>query len=193
MTIHRAEQPSFGGGFNLEPTLGLFFAIQPDVGATGRMTRLMGQLHDDKTMLGRPVDPDRLHATLLHLGMFADQMPPSLIPTASTGAATIRTEPVEVVLDRIGGTGGRVLLRGYDGSAALKALQQALKVVLIKAGLRRYVRSVPEPHVTLSYDSNEIPERPIDPIVWAVRQFVLIESRLGKHQHIERGRWSIRN
>jgi RNA 2',3'-cyclic 3'-phosphodiesterase len=193
MTVYIPEQPSFGKAFDLAPKLGLFFAIQPDAGATDCLTRLMGQLRDDKTMLGRPVDPDRLHGTMLRLGVFADQTPPSLIPTADAAATTLMTESIEVVFDRVGGTGGPILLRGSDGLAALRAFQQTLKVALIKAGLGRYVHSVPEPHVTLSYDSRDAPERPIDPIGWTVRHFVLIESRLGKHQHIERGRWSIRN
>jgi 2'-5' RNA ligase len=144
-------------------------------------------------MLGRPVDPDRLHGTVLCLGMFADQTPPSLIPTADAAAAMLRTGPIEVVFNRVGGTGGLTLLRGSDGLQGLRAFQQTLKVALIKAGLRRYIYRVPDPHVTLSYDSNDAPERPIDPIVWTVRYFSFIESRFGKHQHVERGRWSIRN
>jgi 2'-5' RNA ligase len=193
MTVHQPEQPSFGREFNLEPTLGLFFGIRPDGGATDCLTRLMAQLHDDKTMLGWPVDRDRLHVTLLRLGAFADQIPPNLVSTASAAATTIRTEPFTVVFDRVAGTGGPFLLGGSDGLAALRSFQQTLKIALITAGLRRYVRPVPEPHVTLSYDSPAVPERPIDPIGWTARQFVLIESRLGKHEHVERDRWSIRN
>jgi RNA 2',3'-cyclic 3'-phosphodiesterase len=187
------KQLSFGREFDLEPKLGLFLAVLLDVGATDCATRLMARLHDDKAMLGGPVDPDRLHATLLYLAMFADQIPPSLIPAVSTAMTTVRGAPVDVVLDRAGGTGKLLLLRGSDGSPGLKALQQSMKVALIKAGLRRYMHSIPEPHVTLSYNFSDIPERPIDPIVWTARHFVLIESRLGKHQHVERGRWSIRN
>jgi RNA 2',3'-cyclic 3'-phosphodiesterase len=193
MTICPPDQPSFGTEFDFEPKLGLFLAVLPDAGATDCATRLMARLHDDKTMLGKPVAPDRLHATLLYLAMFADQMPPSLIPAVRTAMTTVRGAPVDVVLDRVGGTGKRLLLRGSDGSPGLKALQQSLKVALIEAGLRRYIHSVPDPHVTLSYASNDILERPINPIVWTAWHFVLIESRLGKHQHVERGRWSIRN
>jgi 2'-5' RNA ligase len=193
MTVHMPGQLFFGREFDLEPKIGLFFAIRPDAEATDCLTRLMTQLHDDETMLGRPIDPDHLHVTLLRLGVFADQTPPSLLPTASVAVTTLRTDPIEVVFDRVGGTRGPFLLRGSDGLAALRAFQQILKVTLIKAGLRRYMHSIPEPHVTLSYDSSDVPERPIDPIGWTVRHFVLIESRLGKHQHVERGCWSIGN
>jgi 2'-5' RNA ligase len=193
MTVHMPGQLFFGREVDLEPEITLFFAIRPDADATDDVTRLMTSLHDDETMLGRPIDPDHLHVTLLCLGVFADQTPPSLLPTASVAVTTLRTDPIEVVFDRVGGTRGPLLLRGSDGLAALRAFQQTLKVTLIKAGLRRYVHSAPEPHVTLSYGSSDVPERPIDPISWTVRHFVLIESRLGKHQHVERGRWPIGN
>jgi 2'-5' RNA ligase len=67
MTVHMPEQLFFGREFDLEAKIGLFFAIRPDADATDCVTRLMTQLHDDKTMLGRPIDPDHLHVTLLRL------------------------------------------------------------------------------------------------------------------------------
>jgi 2'-5' RNA ligase len=187
------EQPSFGREFDNEPKHRFILAIQPDVGATHCLTRLMVQLRDDKIMLGRPVDKNRLHATLLHLGDFADQIPPGLIPTAIAAMATVRMVPFDVAFDRVGGTRGPFLLRGSDGSKALEAFQRTLRVALIKAGLRHYVHPLPKPHMTLSYDLGDVPERPMDPIVWTVQHFVLIESLLGKHQHVEQGRWSIRS
>jgi 2'-5' RNA ligase len=47
------------------------------------------------------------------------------------------------------------------------------------------------PHITLSYDDSDVPEQKIEPISWTVSQFTLTESLLGKHKHIERGRWQI--
>jgi 2'-5' RNA ligase len=185
------EQLSFGREFDAKPRHRLFFGIWPDEGATECLTRLMGRLHDDAIMPGRPVDADRWHVTLNHLGDFVDQIPPGLVPAAIAAAATVRMQPFDAVFDRVGGTRGQFLLRPSDGSAAMRAFRQALSVALIKAGLRDRVDSAFNPHITLSYDFNDVPERAIEPICWTVRQFVLIESLRGEHRHIPRGRWSI--
>jgi 2'-5' RNA ligase len=186
------EQLSFGREFDITPRHRLFFGIWPDAAAIGCLTRLMRRLRSDELMLGRPVDSDRLHVTLHHLGDFVDQIPPSLVPAATAAAATVRMQPFDVVFDRVGGTRGQFLLRACDGSTALKLFRQTLSAALTKAGLRRRVDPAFNPHMTLSYDFSDVPEQSIDPIQWTVRQFVLIESLLGKHRHIERGCWPIR-
>jgi RNA 2',3'-cyclic 3'-phosphodiesterase len=187
------EQLSFGRAFDVKPRHRLFFGIWPDAEATGCLTRLMGRLRNDGIMPGEPVDSDRLHVTLHHLGDFVDQIPPSLVPAARMAAATVKMQPFDVAFDRVGGTRGQFLLRTSDEAAALKMFRQTLSVALIKAGLRRRVDSVFNPHVTLSYDFSDVPEQPIDPINWTVRQFVLVESLLGEHRHVERGRWPIQS
>ena len=188
-----SAQLSFGREFDSKPKRRLFFGIWPDEGATGRLARLAVQLRDDAIMPGRPVDADRLHITLHHLGDFADQIPSNLVPAACTAAATVVTQPFEAVFDRVGGTRGSFLLRASDELVAMRAFRQVLSTALIKAGLRDRIHSAFNPHVTLSYDFSDVPERTIDSIGWTVRQFVLIESLLGEHRHIERGRWSIRS
>jgi 2'-5' RNA ligase len=169
----------------------LFFGIWPVDHAAEILTRLMARLSRDRIMPGRPVDTDRLHITLHHLGDFADQIPPSLPPTAQAAAATVRMPPFEVVFDRIGGTRGQFLLRASDGSVALRHFRQTLGTALIKAGLRRQIDPAFIPHLALSYDFSDAPEMPVEPIAWTVRESVLVESLLGKHQHIKRGSWSI--
>ena len=185
-------QLSLGQEFDGSPTRRLFLGIRPDAGASSGLTRLMAELRSGGIMLGRSVDPDRLHITLHHLGDFADQIPPSLIPAVNVAMATVKMQPFEVVCDRVGGTKGPFLLRASDGSPALKIFRQTLSAALIEAGLRRYIDPAFNPHVTLSYDFSDAPEHIIEPISWTVRQFVLIESLLGRHRHIERGCWSIR-
>ena len=189
---HAPEQLSFGREFDINPRHRLFFGIWPEVDAVDRLERLMARLRHDKIMPGRPVDADRLHVTLHHLGDFGDQMPARLVPTASLAAATIGTQPFTVTFDRVGGTRGQFLLRASDGSAALVAFRQTLSAALVKAGLGSRVEANFTPHVTLSYDFSDAPEQLVDPISWTVSQFVLVESLLGKHQHVERGRWPIR-
>jgi RNA 2',3'-cyclic 3'-phosphodiesterase len=170
------KQPSFGAEFDIGPSRRLFFAIRPDVGATGRLTGLMERLRRDGILPGRSVEPDRLHITLHHLGDFDDQIPPSLVPTASLAAATVRMQPFGVAFDRVGGTIGPLLLRASDGAGALRLFRKTLSEALIKAGLRRHVASAFNPHMTLSYDFGDTPEQTMEPIDWTIREFVLIES-----------------
>jgi 2'-5' RNA ligase len=151
----------------------------------------MEWLRHEEIMRGRAVEAHRLHITLHHLGDFVDQIPSSLLPAARAAAATVKMPPFEVVFDRVGGTRGQFLLRASDGSMALRHFRQTLSTALIKAGLRRHIDAAFTPHVTLSYDISDAPELPIEPISWTVRQFHLIESRLGKHQHIEHDSWPI--
>lgn len=187
----QSEQPSLAGLFDSQPRHRLFFGIWPDAAAAESLTRLMARLRENGIMPGRPVDTDRLHLTLHHLGNFADQIPPSLMPSARAAAATVGMPPFEVVFDRIGGTRGQFLLRASDGLVALRHFRQTLSTTLIKAGLSRYIDPAFTPHVTLSYDFSDAPEIAIEPIRWTVHEFLLIESLLGKHQHIRRGNWSI--
>ncbi len=186
-----SQPPSFGGLFDSLPQHRLFIGIWPDADAVESLARLMARLRRDGLMPGRPVDPDRLHLTLHHLGDFADQMPPSLMPSARTAAATIRLPPFEVVFDRIGGTKGQFLLRASDELTALRDFRQALTAALIRAGLRRWIDQAFTPHITLSYDLSDTPEILVEPIAWTVREFVLVQSLLGKHRHIRQGSWPI--
>lgn len=191
ITMVRPSQPSFGGMFGSQPQHRLFFGIWPDAQAAESLTQLMARLRNDGIMPGRPVDTDRLHLTLHHLGDFVDQIPPSLLPTAQAAAAAVKVPPLEVAFDRIGGTRGQFLLRASDGSLALRHFRQILSIALIKEGLRRYVDPAFTPHVTLSYDFSDAPEMSIEPIAWTVHEFVLVESLLRKHRHIKKGSWQI--
>jgi RNA 2',3'-cyclic 3'-phosphodiesterase len=158
---------------------------------------LIAQLRRDGIMPGSPIDTDRLHLTLLPLGDFVDQIPPSLLPTAWATAATVIKPPFDVVFDRIGGTRGQFLLRPSDKLAALRDFRQALATALVKAGLRRHIDMAFNPHITRSYDFSDVAEMPIEPIGWIVREFILVksrlESRLGQHNHIRQGAWPIQS
>ena len=143
-------------------------------------------------MPGRPVDTDRLHLTLFHLGDFVDQIPSSLVPAAKLAAANLAWKPFDIVFDRIGGTRGQFLLRASHELAALRHFRETLGAELIAAGLRRYVDRAFTPHITLSYDLSDAPEMLVEPAGWSVREFHLVESRLGKHQHIRLGSWGIK-
>ena len=48
------------------------------------------------------------------------------------------------------------------------------------------------PHLTLGYDEKIIPEHPIQPVSWTVRDFVLIQSSVGRSHYTTIGRWIFR-
>jgi len=103
-TVHPSRPPSFGGIFASQPRHRLFLGIWTDAYAAESLTRLIEQLRDRGIMPERPVDTNRLHLTLHHLGDLIDQVPPSLLPGARAAAATVRMQPFDIVFDRIGGT-----------------------------------------------------------------------------------------
>jgi 2'-5' RNA ligase len=94
--------------------------------------------------------------------------------------------PFRVVFDRVMSfRNGALVLRGDDGLIGLEILQQRLSDVL--DGRPRQARRF-TPHMTLLRDSRLVDERPIEPIGWTVREFVLVHSLLGRtrHRHLVR-------
>ena len=180
------EQLSFFGGGQLRR---LFFAIQPDGPASSRVAELTEQLRARGALSGKPVEPERLHVSLHHVGDFMDQMPRRLVADVSGAARTIAMEPFEVAFDRAGGTKGPFILRASDDVPVLQSFRKSLNTALARAGFKRTLRARFTPHVTLSYSVNTAAERRIAPVSWTVRDFVLIESLYGKHQYVLRGRW----
>jgi len=79
---------------------------------------------------------------------------------------------------------------GDDGVLGVRALHKTLKGALTKRlGARR---SLPfEPYMTLSYKAMEIPHTPIEPISFTIREFVLVNSLLGRGRHDVLHRWKL--
>jgi 2'-5' RNA ligase len=185
------KQLALGDMFEAKPTNRLFLGIWPDLPLALEVAKLAQQLRCDGMMRGRPVDTDRLHLTLFHLGDFAEQLPPSLVPAVIGAMEGLALEPFEVIFDHIEGFGRHLLLRPSDELPALRRFRATLGEALIRAGLRRYVAPSYSPHVTLSYDPSDLPEIAVKPISWTVRGFHLVESLLGEHRHIQRGSWAL--
>ena len=168
----------------------LFFALLPDDKAAGDAAHLVRHLRGQRLRLQKPLEPQRLHVTLCGLGGYVGQMPPRLLTHADTAVTALRTDPFPVSFDRLHGANGRLLLRP-SSAAPLHDFGSRLRTTLIKAGLRRWLRWRFSPHMTLSYAAEDLPETQIDPVTWTVRDFVLVESLQGLHQHIRRGQWPL--
>ena len=83
------------------------------------------------------------------------------------------------------------VLRGEDGVAGLMMLQQRLALAMAKVGLGCPVRHY-TPHVTLLYGDRLVADRPVDTVSWAVHEFVLVHSLLGRSRYNVLARFPLR-
>lgn len=191
-----SRQLSFTG-FDAAPRVAdrVFFAIFPAADAAERIARLATGMHGEHGLLGKPLPRERFHVTLNHLGDYLG-LPQGVVDMATEAGAGVTMLPFEVAFDRMGSFRGRpgnrpLVLRGGDDLAALMAFQQALGEAMAKVGLGRWVERRFTPHVTLLYDDIAVGERPIEPIGWTVREFVLVHSLLGQTRHVPLARWPL--
>jgi 2'-5' RNA ligase len=173
----------------------LFFAIFPDAGTAVRIAQLREELRLELGLQGKPLASERLHATLHPVGDYAG-LPQDRVARAGDVASTVAMPPLTVAFEGAKSFRGRpghrpFVLRGGDGVAGLMMLRQRLGLALEKAGLGR---SVPHntPHVTLLYDDRLVADRPVDTVSWAVHEFVLVHSLLGRSRYNVLARFPLR-
>jgi RNA 2',3'-cyclic 3'-phosphodiesterase len=174
----------------------LFFAIFPEAAAAARIARLARQLRGEHGLKGKPLETQRLHVTLHHLGDYAG-LPRDIVAASVEAAATVAMSPFEVSFDRALSFPDRpanrpFVLRGGDGVGALGALQRTLGAALGRAGLAAGRAEPPyTPHVTLLYDDSLVAERPVETVAWTVCEFVLVHSLLGRKLYVPLARWPL--
>jgi RNA 2',3'-cyclic 3'-phosphodiesterase len=180
----------------LAPEHRLFFAALPDPDTAARIAEMAGWLRSEMHAKARLLHTGRLHVTLHHLGDFV-RVPEVAVARACAAAASLEVRPFGVTFDRISSFKGRpghhpLVLTGSNGLDELTGLQQRLGDALRAAGLR-LSRARFTPHLTLLYDEGRFDERAIEPITWTAREFVLIDSWLGKTRYDVKGRWPLRD
>jgi RNA 2',3'-cyclic 3'-phosphodiesterase len=178
-----------------KPTDRLFFAIFPSADIAERIAQLAQQLRAKHGLKGKLLATGRFHVTLHHLGDFVG-LPQAIVATACEAAASVAMPPFDVAFDRAMSfnrpSNRPFVLRGGAGLAALMPFQQALSTALNHAGLGDGKANAHfTPHVTLLYDDRDVAEQAIEPITWAVNEFVLMRSLIGKAQHIPLARWAL--
>jgi 2'-5' RNA ligase len=195
-----AEQLSFAGLTGPgKQTDRLFYAIFPDADAAAHIERIAQRLRAEKGLRGKPLQTDRFHMTLNHLGDYWG-LPPSILEPALEAGAKVKAAPFEVALDRVESFRNRprnrplVMLGDRDGISAVAAFQKLLGKAMEASGLARQVERRFTPHVTLLYDDHGLREQLLDnQIRWTAREFVLVHSLLGKTQHNVLGRWPLKD
>ena len=84
------------------------------------------------------------------------------------------------------------LLLPSEPLEALRMFRERLGFALMRAGVA-FRQGGFNPHVTLLYGGQPMPEIEIEPISWLVEDFVLIDSFIGETKHVEIGRWPLRS
>lgn len=160
----------------------LFFALWPDAATRARIAQAVEALRAQHAHAGRWIRPERYHLTLQFLGDFSP-LPPRLADEAGAAAQCVRAAPFTLALDHAGSFRNRSIpwwLGCSDPPHALRALWEELGAALRAAHVRYDTRLGFAPHLTVLRDARSpLDETPIAPLAWPVREFVLIESRLG--------------
>ncbi|MGZ5908375.1 MAG: 2'-5' RNA ligase family protein [Reyranella sp.] len=163
----------------------LFWAV-PDAGSVGAVAKLRQELRAKHRLRGKPIATERLHVTLHHVGDFAG-LPEGIVARAEAVASGLAMRPFKVEFNGALSFRGRpgnspFVLQGDEGVIGLLVLQHRLGRLMENAGLGRadphYM-----PHMTLLYDDRVVADEAVKPIGWAVHEFVLVHSLLGRSRY----------
>lgn len=175
----------------------LFLGLMLPTAQADEASQVLDQSRVTEGLGGRPIRPDRLHITLIHIGDYANVLPGSVVEAVRSAAAAVAAPAFELTLDRassFSGAPGRYphVLLGDTGVEALKVFRAELLKSVIRHGVKPLSRQEFNPHVTLAYGDRRLPERPIRPISWRPEEFVLIHSEVGRSIYHTLGRWPLR-
>ena len=186
----------FGLGTKQEHEHNYFFALSPSPEVRKQLANCADELRAAHAFNGSWISSERYHLTLHHLGQFPE-VRPDLVSRALTAANKVHAKAFEVVLDQFMCFDSRTgrfpcVATSANELPDLKNFWQLLKNNLLAVKLGDKLNNNFKPHATLLYNRQPIGEtRSITPINWPVNDFVLIESLVGKSEHIELGRWPL--
>jgi RNA 2',3'-cyclic 3'-phosphodiesterase len=146
--------------------------------------------------LGRDFGPshvmgaDRLHITLALFGDHA-AFPRAQAERIMAAADSVAFPPFRVVFDFALATSSSVALRASEPLVRLAGLRDRLQHALAGAGAAIRMKQKFVPHVTLLHRRGPVFLQPIDMVSWQVREFFLVDSRLGAGVHQLLCRWPL--
>lgn len=172
----------------------LFFALQPDEDVAMKLRHAAQLAKAARRFSGQGRPAHTYHLTLYFLGRHVigddGEFPRGLVSGAIAAATSINLPAFDFVLDRVERLGRSdkapcVLRAAALLDASLRRLHATLGEALRSGGLGRYVEERPfVPHVTVGYSQTRFDPLQLEqPIAWPVREFVLLESHIGKSLH----------
>lgn len=160
----------------MTPSSRLFFALWPDEETRQVLVRLSEFMQISQS--GRAnefkwTQPHNLHVTLVFLGQ-VEAATGLLLKQAVAG---IGATPFELIFDRLSyWSQPKVLcLTAQQPAPAIMELVVALNDAVSGCGLQPDARPY-SPHITLARHARYLPEIAIEPLVWRVESFCLVES-----------------
>jgi 2'-5' RNA ligase len=176
----------------VSPEHRVFFALQPDAEAAGRIERLGADLRQKHGLKGRPTPAARLHLSLNFVGTFRGPPTRAVMEKAKALADKVSARAFTVSLNEVQGwKSDALVLLGDEGVIGAQLLHTAIHKALVIGSMAP--RREPEiwPHVSLLRDKAAVPKTFVDPITWTVREFVLLDSVVGEGRHEVLGRWPL--
>jgi 2'-5' RNA ligase len=152
--------------------LRLFFAVwfdSPVLQTLHQLARAQSQQYG-----GRIMRMETIHLTLLFLG----ETPAESLPDLIQAVCGVHTQRFDLVLDRFAGWRHNGIGYAAPGriSDELSSLVDQLRYYVGELGLRADQRAF-VPHITLLRNMQaEVTPRQITPVIWPVREFVLVQS-----------------
>ena len=134
--------------------------------------------------------PHLLHVTLLKL-FDLHYARPEWLAQVIAALDTLDAPAFPLAFDRIENR-KCVTLRTRAPLAEARAFQAALVRHLLAAKAPMMLGTTPEPHLTINYRGDRLGSHKTAPIGWTVTEILLVESVVGKTDHVEHGRWPLR-
>lgn len=172
----------------------LFFCLFPDSAACEAIAAETDALRVEHSLLGVPIKPNRLHATLHYLGEHLIDRE-DLVAAASAAAGRVTHSRFDANLGRVSSFHTRTdkqpcVLLFQEERPPIHSLWRELGNHLMAAGLGRYLKRDFLPHVTVLYDTRAVTLHAVEPIRWQVRDFSLVRGRNGEYEVL--GSWPLR-
>lgn len=178
-----AVHPTPGGRAEPAASDRLFLGVFPEAKAQLTIVDVANAYLRAQAMRATPQHSSRLHVTVHHLGDYAELLPET-VEAALAAMAQIQSPRWTMVLDRLTGFPGQP--RHYPivlncASRGAHVLWRESRSLLEAAGFSRWLERSYSPHMTL-FHADRLPPAPIpiQPILWPVREVVLVHSLMGK-------------
>ncbi|MBI5937225.1 MAG: RNA 2',3'-cyclic phosphodiesterase [Betaproteobacteria bacterium] len=167
----------------------VFFALWPDEALRQQLHQASGLLHQAHG--GRRMPPDTVHLTLLFIG----SLPRERLPELQAPADAIQAPKFDVAFDQADcWRHNRIaFLTASQPPAGLFDLVRSLETQASMAGIA-FDRRPYKPHITLVRNADCRKAKPaLAPILWAARDFVLVESRSDSNgaSYSQLARWQL--